>query len=211
LFAKKENDKIFISDDGATIEELELAGLSVDRSEKRKIEIATILNGFGVKKDTKGQLFVFCNEKTFPESKHRLIQAILSVNDLYILSEPKTEHFFFEDVEKYFDDNDIRYTPNVQFIGRSNFPHQFDFSIPKTRINPERIVKLLNTPRKDIIFSMLFSFEDTQLVRKESQGIVIINDKGAKIHDDISDALIEYRIEPIPWTNIDNFRDKFAA
>lgn len=211
IFAKREDNKILLSDDGTTLDELEMSGVAMDRSENRKSELSVILNGFGIKKDSNNELFVYCTDNNFPECKHRLIQGILSVYDMYILAEPKVVSFFFEDVEKYFDDNDIRYTPNVQFVGRSNFPHQFDFSIPKTKINPERIIKLLNTPRKDLVFSMLFSFEDTQLLRKESKGIVIINDKVSKISDEIIDALNEYNIEPVPWANIDKYIGNFAA
>lgn len=211
IFAKRENSKILISDDGITIDELEMLGLNLERSEKRKIELSIILNSFGIKKDDKNDLFLYCNDNNFPESKHRFIQAILSVYDMYMLAEAKVESFFFEDVMKYFDDRNIRYTPNVQFIGRSNFPHQFEFSIPKSKQRPERIIKLLNTPRKDLVISSLFSFEDTQKNRPESKGIIIMNDKTIKISEEINDAVNQYNIMPIPWTNINNYVDELAA
>ena len=100
---------------------------------------------------------------------------------------------------------------NVQFIGRSNFPHQFDFSIPKTKKYPERIIKILNTPRKDLVQTLIFSFEDTQSNRMDSSGIVLINDKNIKVSDEIKDALNHYNILPIQWSNIDNYKEKLVA
>lgn len=211
IFAKRENSKILISDDGITIDELEMLGVNIDRSDKRKTELSVILNSFGIKKDEKNDLFLYCNENNFPESKHRFIQAILSVYDMYMLAEAKVESFFFEDVMKYFDDKSIRYTPNVQFVGRSNFPHQFDFSIPKSKKKPERIIKLLNTPRKDLVISSLFSFEDTQKNRPDSTGIIIMNDKTNKVSEEIIEAVSQYNIIPISWSNIYNYIDELAA
>jgi hypothetical protein len=211
IYARKEDSRILISDNGVTIDELEMTGVNIDRSDKRKSELAVILNSFGIKRDEKNGLFINCFENNFPESKHRFIQAILSVYDMYMLAEAKVESFFFEDVMKYFDDNDIRYTPNVQFIGRSNFPHQFDFSIPKTKKYPERLIKLINTPRKDLVISSLFSFEDTRKNRPESTGLIILNDKSAKVSDEIIEAVKQYSIEPIEFSQIFNYKDNLAA
>lgn len=211
IYAKKEDSKILLSDDGITMDELEMVGVNIDRSEKRKSELAIILNSFGIKKDDKNELFLLCNENNFPESKHRFIQALLSVYDMYMLAEAKVESFFFEDVMKFFDDNDVRYTPNVQFIGKSNFPHQFEFSIPKTRKYPERIIKLLNTPRKDLVISSLFSFEDTQKNRPESKGIIIMNDKSIKVSEEINEAVNQYGIEPIPYSSLIDYLEKLVA
>ena len=70
---------------------------------------------------------------------------------------------------------------------------------------------MVNTPRKDIISQLIFSFEDTQSNRPESKGIVIINDKLNKINNEIVIALSEYQIESFPYSERENFIGKLAA
>jgi hypothetical protein len=211
IFAKKDENRIILSDDGITIDELEMQGVNFERSEKRKAELEVILNSFGVKKTDENELVAYCSENAFPETKHRFIQTILSVNDIYLLAEPKIESFFLEDVKKYFDEKEIRYIQNVEFRGRTNYSHLFDFSIPKSKKYPERIIKLINTPSKDLVISSLFSFEDTQKNRPESKGIIIINDKSVKVSEEINEAVKQYNIEPIPFTTIENYLSELAA
>ena len=197
IFVKKNGDRYYLSDNGQTLNELNLSGVNLDRSEKRLSELNTILNGLGIKRE-QSELFTHTDEKRYPESKHRLIQAILSVDDMFMLAEPKVESFFLEDIINFFELNEVRYIPDVLYSGRSGFTHKFDFSIPKSKKNPETIIKAINTPRRDTIGTVLWSFEDTKSNR-DASGLVILNDKET-IHSDIFDALKEYQLEYIRWS-----------
>lgn len=210
IYAKYDDDRITLSDGGNTLNELELLGVQIDRSEKRKSEFNVIMNGFGVKNEN-GQLVAYANFNSFPEVKHRFIQAVLSVYDMFLLAEPKIESFFIEDIASFFDENEIRYIKLLSFNGKSGFSHQFDFSIPKTKKSPERIIKAVNTPRKDIISSLLFSFEDTKSIRPESEGIVLLNDTTIKLNEDILQALKEYNLKGIAWSKRKEFLPQLAA
>ena len=77
IFAKRDNNRIQLSDDSITLDELELVGVNIERSEKRKAELSVILNSFGIKKDNQNELFLHCTENNFPESKHRFIHAVV--------------------------------------------------------------------------------------------------------------------------------------
>jgi hypothetical protein len=103
------------------------------------------LNGFGVKMN-KDALEVHASPETFPLRKHSLIQAMLAVNDLFYLAKPVVESLFFEDVVEWLDVNEIRYTPKVKFTGISGYDYVFDFVIPKSRHQPERVVQAINKP-----------------------------------------------------------------
>ncbi len=197
VYVKKNGDRYYLSDNGQTINELSLSGVNIDRSEKRSQELTSILNGLGIKRE-RSELFTHTDEKKYPESKHRLIQAILSVDDMFMLAESKVESFFLEDVINFFELNEVRYISDVMYSGRSGFTHKFDFSIPKSKKNPETIIKAINTPRRDTIGTVLWSFEDTKSNR-DASGLVILNDKES-IHSDIFDALKEYQLEYIKWS-----------
>jgi predicted RNA-binding protein Jag len=81
IYAKIDNDNIVLTDNGNTLNELELLGVSIERSEKRRNEFNVILNRFGVKHEN-DQLTAYADKKNFPEVMHRLIQAILFLNSM---------------------------------------------------------------------------------------------------------------------------------
>ncbi len=79
------------------------------------------------------ELQVAATSDNFALRKHNLIQAILSVHDMFFLASSTIEALFFEDVAAWLESVDIRYTPRVKFSGKSGFDHMFDFVIPKSK------------------------------------------------------------------------------
>ena len=77
----------------------------------------------------------------FALRKHNLVQAMLAVNDMFYLAVPMVASLFYEDVVAWLDLHDIRYTPKVKFTGKTGYDHLFDFVIPKSRRQPERIIQ----------------------------------------------------------------------
>ena len=47
------------------------------------------------------------------------------------------------------DENEIRYTPSVKFTGKNGYDNLFDFVIPKSKKQPERILQVINRPSRD--------------------------------------------------------------
>jgi Domain of unknown function DUF1828/Domain of unknown function DUF1829 len=209
IYVKPENGKFILTDGGSTINELKLSGVTLERSEKRTLELNTILNGFGIKRRG-DELFANTTEKNFPETKHRLIQTMLAIDDMFMLSEPKVESFFIEDVADFFELKDIGSIRDTMFAGKSGFSHRFDFSIPKTKSRNETLVRAINTPRQDTISSVLWAFEDTKTIRLNTDGIVILNDKN-DIPSTIFDALDEYGLTGYRWTQREELVSKLVA
>jgi hypothetical protein len=208
IYAQKEsNDRIILTDGADTLNDLELSGFNL-HSSRRKKELEIILNGFGVSLYGK-KLVAVSDRRSFPEKKHNLIQAVLAIDDLYIMTEPKVISFFFGDVEKFLLSNDVRFSKNVILQGVSSFHHKFDLLIPASKELPERIVKVVNSPRKQTITSLIFSFEDTKKVRA-NEGIVIINDLEKPIPSEVTGALQEYNIFQYSWRNKDELKSKLV-
>jgi hypothetical protein len=74
---------------------------------------------------------------------------------------------FYEDVVAWLDTSDIRYTPNVKFTGKSGYDHHFDFVIPKSRQQPERILHAITRPSKDTAEAAAFKWINTRDVRPQ--------------------------------------------
>lgn len=200
IYARRHDDGYVLTDAGYIIQDLELSGCPLD-TPKRKQLLQMTLNGFGVKL-VDSALEVRASESSFALNKHNLIQAMLSVNDLFNLVSPNISSLFFEDVMAWLDANDIRYTRDVIFKGESGLDHQFEFTIPRSRAYPERLIKTVNIPDQLRAKSIVFSWIDIRDVRPEqSKAYVILNDKETTVSDRVVSILTAYDINPIPWSN----------
>ena len=199
LYIKQDNDQILISDGGNTLSELKLSGLDLNKSPKRLEELNTILRSFGLQRNDTKEIFVRTNKLQFPEVKHRFIQAILSIDDMFMLSSPKVENFFIEDVTTFLELNEVIFVKDTSFVGKSGFSHKFDFTLPKIKTKKEIVIKAINSPRKDKIGSVLWMFQDTQLLRPNTDGLVIINDEH-ELTNEVHQAFGEYQLPYIAWS-----------
>ncbi|OQX25845.1 MAG: hypothetical protein BWK80_13485 [Desulfobacteraceae bacterium IS3] len=210
IYIKKKQEQFVLSDDGYTIADLEQSGCSLE-SEKRKRILQMTLNGFGVLQK-ESELTVYATHENFSLKKHNLIQAILSVNDLFYLASSSIANLFLEDVTAWLDSNDIRYLPQIKLTGDSLYDHIFHFAIPKSKKAPERLLRAMSKPGRDSTESFAFAWLDTKKVRrKDTSAFAILNDQEQKISPAVMDALNKYSIIPVPWEKRDNFIDKLAA
>jgi hypothetical protein len=188
------------------------SGCSID-SPKRQDLLKVTLNGFGTRLNgaTKA-LEVTASAENFALRKHNLVQAMLAVNDLFSVASPAVASLFFEDVITWLDACDIRHTPNVRFTGKSGYDHRFDFVIPKSRSQPERVLRTINRPSRDTAQTMAFAWVDTREVRsQESRAYAILNDSDRPIADNVLDAMRSYDVQPIPWSDRERAREELAA
>jgi len=210
IYVESRSSGLRLTDDGYIIGDLLASGCNLESPSRKKI-LDTIINGYGVSlKD--GEIYVEAQESDFPRKKHLLIQAMLSVNDLFFLSKAKVASLFSEDVRKYLEDNDVRYTENISFTGKSGFAHKFDYVIPKSREKPERVIKAINNPSRETASSLLFAWTDTKETRPlDSQMYAILNDEERSISPEITTSLEYYMIKPIPWSQRDKYARELAA
>jgi hypothetical protein len=210
IYARRENGGFVLTDDSYIIHDLESSGCSLNTA-KRQDLLKMTLNGFGVKLNNEA-LEIHASPENFPARKHNLVQAMLAVNDLFYLAKPMVESLFYEDVIAWLDANDVRYTPKVKFTGTSGYDHLFDFVIPKSRRQPERIVQAINRPTRDTAESFMHGWSDTREVRPhDSKAYAVLNDIEQPIAGSVIDALRNYAIQPVPWSQRDEVVAELAA
>lgn len=210
IYVRRENGGFVITDGSETIEDLRSSGCDLETSKRRDLLTAT-LNGFGVQRDGDA-LLVKATPATFSLRKHNLIQAILAVNDLFYLAVPVVASLFLEDVTAWLELHDIRYTPNVKFTGRSGYDHTFDFVVPASRRAPERLIRAVNRPSRDLAESLAFAWVDTREVRSQpARFYAFLNDEERRPSEAVLDALRSYEIAPVLWSHRDEVRQDLAA
>jgi hypothetical protein len=210
IYVVPTNGSLRLTDDSCILGHLESSGFSLN-TPKRQNMLREIINGFGV--ETKdGELFVEASVENFPYKKHSLVQAMLAVNDMFMTAQPHVATLFLQDVAHFLDDHDVRYSPSVEFTGKTGFVHKFDFLIPKSRKAPERLLRAINHPTRDAATSLLFSWTDTRGVRaKDSQFFVVLNDTEKKLSQDLLAAFKHYDVEPITWSERQRFAPTLVA
>jgi len=210
IYAKPANGGFMLTDDGYTIDDLEQSGCKLE-SRKRQDLLKMTLNGFGVQLDGKA-LQVHASPDNFALRKHNLIQAMLAVNDMFYLAVPMVASLFYEDVVAWLDVHDIRFTPKVKFTGKTGYDHLFDFVIPKSRRQPERIIQTINRPSRDTAQAVVLSWVDTKEVRSaDSRAYALLNDTEQPVSSAVIDALRSYDVQSVVWSARENVREELAA
>jgi len=203
FYVKKEKDEYFITDGGYVITDLKDSGCSFE-SKKRQEILNTTLSGFNVKMNN-DQLYVRTSKENYPLMMNNLIQASLSVDNMFYLSQSHVESMFYEDVVDWLDKKGIRYSKNIKLASQSGFDHNFHFVIPKSKAAPERFLQVISDPKKDSVMDVIMKWVDSRDYRdKDVELYTILNNMDKMIPKTSLDALGSYGIHPIPWTYREN-------
>ena len=209
IYAVKHDGKIVLSDDGYILSDLRTSGLDLN-TPKRKAVLEAVLNGFGVRTDGR-QILVEASQRNLGQRLHALVQAMLAVNDMFVMAQPRVAGFFWEDVKDFLDEHDIRYSPRVKISGRSGFDHAIDFLIPKSRTRPERFIQAINAPNKNTIGTYLFALGDTRDARGDgSEAYAFLNDREREVGGDVIEALEAYEVKAALWSRREDYVEALA-
>lgn len=202
IYVEKRNGGIVLTDDGYTLADLEATGMNFG-TEKRKTHLQSILNGFGVRLENK-EVLVAASVSDFPQKKHALVQAILSINDMFVMAEEHVISLFKEDVARFLERESIPFFPDFKLSGRSGFDHKFDFGLPKTTKKPQRLLQAINVLGKDQATSFAFAVADVRVIRTEAlQAFTFLNDVEHPVKEDNIAAIRAYDIHPLLWSQRD--------
>lgn len=210
LYAKNNGNKILFSDNGETLNNLEIQGININQSKYRRQLFENILRSYGIK-FSQEELIIETEITNFAQAKHNMICGILEINDLHILSKTNVSSIFKEDVRNHLDKLDLIYTPDFISKGQTGLEFNFDFQIAKR--NEEIVIKSFNTINKIYLSNFLFSWEDIKPIRekatkKEVRAIAFINDFDKEVKQEFLDALLSKNADYILWSKRNNENNK---
>lgn len=212
IFALPQKDGIKLTDDGYIIEDLIMSGCDIDSSPRRKEVLNSILNGLGVQRGDNNEIFVITDQKNYPIKKHMLLQAMLSINDMFYLSRGTVQTLFWEDVYNFLFDNDFSPIENISFVGKSGYNQKFDFVLPGKKNTGEKVIQAINCPTKQSIENLIFKWDDVKSTRRPGSSLyAFLNDRETKGIDNVIHACNEYNVTPLLWTNKQEARELLSA
>lgn len=202
IYAKRNGSQLILSDNGETMSNLEIQGLHIQGSKKRKSLFETILLNYGIRSNNE-ELIVESNIDNFSQAKHNFLSAIIEINDLYVLSKHNIVSIFKEDVRGYLESKDIIFTPEFISKGTTGLEFNFDFQIAKKQ--NEIVIKSFNTINRSNLPTFLFAWDDIKPVRekttkKDVKAVAIINDMDNTIKPEFLDALNSKNADYILWS-----------
>ena len=227
MYLQKTNTGYLLTDDGETITGLKMEGLKLDSSKRQEL-LQMTLRGYGVQEKNGRLQITATSEDDFPVCKHSLVQAILAINDMFYVSSPHIVSLFFEDVRNWLEKSRIRYAERVSFKGLSHYSRSFDFLIPKSSNQPERLIKTINRPTKNSADSILVDWWDTKEIRPpKSKLYAFVNDIKNNVSEPnnqfdnsvythsavgkVLSALKQYDIHPVLWSKKEQIKEELAA
>lgn len=198
LYVKFENNKVYFTDDGFTINSLIQRGLNL--TSRRIQQIKNTIAQFGITLEDKTCLVAEASAHNPEQRMHMFIQAMLRLDNIFSNLPAHSSSTFIDDISEFFTQRDIYCLKNVKFSGGTGFDHVYDFAFSPSKKHPERLCNAINTPSRATIDSSLFSWVDTKKMRSEnSQYILLLNDEN-KIPENILTAISNYEATPILWS-----------
>lgn len=209
---------IILTDDGWTINNLESHGVYLNHSKKRQSIFKSQLDKYGVV-EVNDALQITTTPDNFPVSKHRLLQAMLFVDNMFMLATKNTTSLFLEDLQNFFNGHKIRTTQGVSFVGTSGLTHKFEFSI--SGFSPEgiptRLIKTLTASSNSQVFaqSILTDITQTRPLQSEpTEYYVFINDvrdkQNVKVSPEILSLFEQNDIKPVKYSERDSVVEELA-
>jgi len=215
LYALTEKDSgpLILTDGGYTMDDLEGDGIFINRSKRKKIVLLETLNSYGVKlNENTNALYLNSSKNVFPQDKHRLLQAMLFVNDMFLTSKQNTKNFFLEDVASYLEESNIRAMTGASFIGSSGMSHKFEFSIAGIKDIPDKLIKILSSPKNDTYAKALVTdvIQTRTAVKRPTVFYTFINDADNEADETTLNLLKQADIVPVPFRKRNNFTEELA-
>lgn len=190
-----------VTDLGETIADLELSGVRLS-SDKRLETLDQFVRGYGVLRGGENELFVRCSAEELVPKLNMLMQAMASVDDMFMLSQDTVRELFMKDVGDWLLDNDIRYVDGPSFPGKSGLMYKFDYVVGRSKTRPERLIKTVNKPTDNNVKNALFGWQDVEELRRGSEGYVFLNaanGKNGAVPQSALAACRAYGLVPVQW------------
>ena len=210
------DDKLKITDGGYALDDLEADGISITRSKNRRKIFLSQLASYGVNyNENDNFLYIDSTIESFSNDKHRILQAMLFTNDMFLTDNKRTKTLFLEDVEKYFNTNDIRALENASFVGSTGLTHKYEFSIPgsQRRDIPDKLIKVLSSPRNEMYAKVLATDVKytRNVVKPNTIFYTFINNQEKDIASPILSLMSDEKIKVIPFTDRKSFVTELRA
>ncbi|MCL2058545.1 MAG: DUF1828 domain-containing protein [Oscillospiraceae bacterium] len=200
IYVKQNVDGTFsLTDDGYIIGNLISSGMTFRKGTNRRSMLDRIASNFNVIIDGE-DITTTASTYNFPQKKHMMVQAMLSIDDLYVASPDSVKSMFLEDIETYFNANEIFFSRDFSVLGKTETIYTYDFLLQRTKMKPERFCRGINRLTQDRRDIALFNWADTQEKRGNTGELIIIFNDENTVSNDVLRGFYNYGIKTVPFS-----------
>jgi len=213
IYIKQNEDGIItITDDGYIIGSLISSGMTFEKGSNRQKMINRIATNYGVS-IVGEEIKTTATARNFPQKKHMMVQAMLSIDDLFVITPENVKDLFLDDIETYFIANDIYFSKDFSLLGKTGTIYTYDFHIQRTKEKSERFCRgfnKLNISKRDIT---LFNWIDTQEKRGNLGELIVIYNDDNSVSDDVLTGFYNWGVKTVPFSQREkpSYLQLFAA
>lgn len=200
---QNENGSYFLTDDGYIINNLKSSGIFISRSPKRKEMLLKIARNFGISINGES-LEIQATKSNYPQRKHMLLQAMLTIDDMFVAEPNAVKNFFAEDVGLYLDSHDIYYSRDFSLVGKTGSIYVYDYHLQRTKTRSERFCKAINHMNESTRNLTLFNWVDTQEKRSDKGELIVFLNDEKGVNDSDLEAFQSYNVNYILWSQRQN-------
>lgn len=211
LYVKLEKDgSIFITDDGVIIDNLIMSGICLRKNSSKKKLLEKIVTNYGMQLQG-NDMVACCTVENFPQVKHRMVQAMLLVDDMFQLNRENATNLFVEELADFFDTNQFYPFRDFSLVGKTGSIYSYDFVFNRSATKPERFCRGINKINETNRNTTIFNWIDTKEQRKgDSMLYIVINDNNTVKPADL-EAFANYDINPILFSERNKKKHLFSA
>lgn len=196
---KLSNGKIQLTDDGYTLNNLELMGVELTSTRNKIIDSIRKLYNIDLIQD---QLSIVGNEADFPIMKFNLISAINRIDSLSLTKRDNITSIFRDEVVSYFKEHDFGGVSDHPLHGASGLSYKIPYVIPNQNDRPYRIFETTSELSKNIMMQQAYEYTDIQKTGfTDSIEFFLIHKKSSSISSDVKNIAKDAEINILPWEN----------
>lgn len=200
---RKGHGQIMLTDDGTTLNDLNLLGINFKLNSRIQI-IDDVAQTYGVKRFN-DQLSITGKTSEFPVMKHSLLQAMLHIDDLSYTKKETAKNVFFEEVLNFLINKNFGGLPEYKIDGSSGINYKIAYAIGPSSSKPERFIQIINNANFQNIALETIAIDDirkTGMYPEDKLSYsVIYNDSVNSTNDKSNKLAHEYGVNLIGWQN----------
>ncbi|MBU5242849.1 DUF1828 domain-containing protein [Lactococcus lactis] len=198
------DNSIRISDDGETLNELEMASLDIT-SETRRVLLNNLLKFNGISLSNEGVLYLEVPRSKFAPAKHKLLEVILQTYDLLFTKRTTVKSLFLEEGLTYLKKHDFGGAAIVRKSGASGIDYGIDYILGGTSKRNETLMKFVNHFTFDDFAKQDFIQRDiSKTYIDDINYVVVVNDIENKISSKVKQAAEVSNVKVIEWSDKDH-------
>jgi len=195
------NNRLILTDEGETINNLWLRGVDFDSAPSRRNIINTLIDDYGAIIE-KGEIIIESSLDEIPVAIHNIIQVINAVDFLIYTKTSRMPRTFKEEVVTFFHEKQLSFNQDFDVFGKTA-KHQFDIYVPRKEVALRTMSTGSPNYAKIMAEKLAYTYTDIKKINEKILVCPFIDDRSEEViwSSEPLRILEEYSDKVYYWSN----------